>query len=112
LFSLSLFSSQKVFDFLFSFFLHASRLMFVVVQLTLLNIETTSSSSSDWRRRRRCGKRNIYNKLIKIKVISSETKKRTNWQQILNDDANGWISWTISMRVLNRNDLYTNKLDL
>jgi hypothetical protein len=33
-------------------------------------------------------------KLIKIRVISSETKRRTDWQEISseeNDDASGWI---------------------
>jgi hypothetical protein len=58
MFSLSLYKMCSIF---FSFFLlHASRLMFLVVQLTLLNIGTTSKSSHWRRRKRRCGERNIY----------------------------------------------------
>jgi len=42
-------------------------------------------------------------KLIKIRVISSETKRRTDWQEISseeNDDASGWVCWTVPIRIL------------
>ena len=48
------------------------RLMFVVVQLTRLNRRSTQLVNRD--------KRNL-NKLIRLKVISSETKSRTNKQK-------------------------------
>ena len=114
------FSSCRLFFFTkcVRFSLHASRLMFIVViQLTLLDrtyyttISTSSSSIKSFMKQKR-RKKNKKSKLIKIRVISSETKCRTDWHKISseeNDDASGWICWTVPINIFETQFLLLTK---
>ena len=57
-------------------------------------------------------KKNKKSKLIKIRVISSETKCRTDWHKISseeNDDASGWICWTVPINIFETQFLLLTK---